>query len=380
MAHFLRLRDDLTSGAARSLFKAVMACIVASVALLTPRTADAQTTPTAEPTPCAASVAAPVTTKTSPAGVAVAAPRPRLAAAPLAQPTCAPNLKRWSLTFAPDYALSVGSDDNASLTKPQTAGLGSSYALSYMINKQSSDMDGEGLRLSYVRSYANDTSDKVLRNLIGAFNSRSVNAITDTLKLTQEFDGPEVERYEVEAGYTYRHPSCCGASNATFNPAGEFHTAYLSVDYFFGPTEVIGFQDDPNQPSKSRILDVVVQLSKGPHNTSTAYLQSLGPGNTDAGAKILLNVSPTWTTRLGSDPRNYAVVSYQHSEQYFDNTPHPVYFNDYSVAIKRDLNARLTIGAQLSSLTEKNSSPQFQLPSSLRHAQIDLVAKYKVLP
>lgn len=378
MAHILRLRGD---GASRLLSNAVMAGVLAGVTLLIPHVAGAQTTPRAEPTPCASSSAAAVTPKTSPPGVAGAAPRPGPSAIPLAQPTCAPNPKRWSLTFAPDYALSVGSDDNASLAKPQTSGLGSSYASSYVISKRTSDVDGEALRLSYVRSYANETSDKVLRNLIGAFNVRSVNSITDTVKLTQEFDGPnEVERYEVEAGYTYRHPSCCGATNATFNPAGEFHTAYLSVDYFFGPTDVFGYQDDPKQPNTSRIFDVLVQVSKGPHNTSTAYLQSLGPGNSDAGAKTLLNISPTWTTRLGSDPRNYAVVSYQHSEQYFDDTPQPVYFNDYSVAVKRDLNARLTLGVQLSSLTEKNSSPQFQLPSSLRHAQIDLVAKYKVLP
>jgi hypothetical protein len=357
------------------------ATFAAACAIAAPRTpAGAFDTPVAAPTPCVSTAQASTVMRTSPAGVAVAAPHPAASAAPVAEPTCAPNIKRWSLKFAPDYGLSVGSGDNASFTSPQTAGLSSSYALTYIINQRTSDTDGEQIRLSAVRGFSNDYSDKVLRNLAGAFNARSINAITDTVKLTQEFDGPEVERYEVELGYAYRHPSCCGAANATFNPSGQFHRYYGSVDYYFGPIQLIGFQSDPKNPSSSRTFDILVQLSKGPHNTSTAYLQSLGPGATDQGAKTLLTVSPTWTGRIGSDPRNYVAVSYQHTEQYFDDTPKPIYFNDYSVTLKRDLNARLTLGLQLSSLTAQDNTRPVQLPNSLKHAAIDLIASWKVIP
>ena len=217
----------------------------------------------------------------------------------------------------------------------------------------------------------------VFPNIGNGFNPNSVSSLDDQYAYHGESDNAKtsIEQYEYEIGLEYKSPIGTPANVPTPMPSGSppngaFHRDYASIDYYFGPVRHMGFQSD-GTANDSRIFDVLGGFSFGSH-VAADYP---GPGTLDSGARYLPTVVATITYPVTGDGRSTVYASYTKAAQYYDGVPKPYWFNDYGVGFGRQIRPGLEIHTDFSSLTRYDDTAQFQLPSSLTHAVVDIYAK-----
>ena len=128
---------------------------------------------------------------------------------------------------------------------------------------------------------------------------------------------------------------------------------------------------------------MTVQWSSGPHVSDDAYVQGLAQqGVVDSGATDFFSFQPRYSLTLDHNGAGLTMgyVYYSHNAARYDNTPQPVYSNDYVIGITRQFFWWLTGGLYVDSLTQTNWEKSFTLPSITGSTAVNLSLTFAPLP
>jgi hypothetical protein len=298
------------------------------------------------------------------------APNPTSALSAQANPTPTPDPKPWynyfSIQLVPTYTFTIGGSNNSGLFNPESSGLQMNY--SFGLNAPAEQVGDNTFVVNsaqYSRTYGNSVASSVGRNLLGAFNVHNINSITEQFNYQAMVnDATGLTYFVFQAGSQYNHASCC--SSTPFNPESVFHSAYFSVDDFFGPVV--------SRYAPTRALDILVQYNSGPHVASDSYLDTLASqGVADAGASRLWSFQGRVQFPVDHNAGKTMVYAmYFHTEARYDNTPQSIFTNDYTFGVTHVFAWWVAADLHFNSFTHNNYEQAFATPTITGNTAMNL--------